>query len=167
VCITETQTELFGIYFSPASVRDPNPVIFLEPKILYRSSQELVPVDDYELPLSRADVLQPGSDLTILSWGTPLYTIEQALAILKDQTSPLASLVPTDLRGLSVEVIDLRTIAPYDVETVVESVNKTGRLIVVHEAGQTGGVGAEIAAEVQKRCFLRLEAPVQRVAGWE
>jgi 2-oxoisovalerate dehydrogenase E1 component beta subunit len=150
-----------------ASIRDPNPVLFLEPKILYRSAQELVPVDDYELALAKADILQTGTDLTIVSWGTPIYTVEQALAILRNPPVSVAALVPDQVRSLSIEVIDLRTIAPYDIETVVNSVNKTGRLIVVHEAGQTGGVGAELAAEVQKRCFLRLEAPVQRVAGWE
>ncbi|EDR14909.1 uncharacterized protein LACBIDRAFT_319398 [Laccaria bicolor S238N-H82] len=128
------------------SIRDPNPVIFMEPKILYRSAGlfavEQVPVDDYELPLGQAEILVPGADLTLLTWGTPVYHSK-------------------------VELIDLRSILPWDVETVAESVNRTGRLVIVHEAGMTAGVGAEISAEIQKRCFLKLNAPIKRVTGWE
>ncbi|KAH0830696.1 pyruvate dehydrogenase [Lanmaoa asiatica] len=150
-----------------ASIRDPNPVLFMEPKILYRSAVEQVPIDDFTLPLSRAEILTPGSDLTLLSWGTPIYYCESALNILRSPPTSLESLIPASLRSAKVELIDLRTILPWDVETVVESVKKTRRLVVVHEAGYTGGVGGEIAAEVQKRAFLRLEAPVKRVAGWD
>ncbi|ORY72241.1 pyruvate dehydrogenase [Leucosporidium creatinivorum] len=150
-----------------AAIRDPNPVLFLEPKILYRSAVEQVPTGDYQLPLSSAEVLQEGTDLTIVSYGPPLYTIEGALHLLKNPTEDIQSLIPEDLRHLSVELIDLRTIAPYDIETVVKSVNKTGRCVVVHEASKTGGVGSELAAEVQERCFLRLEAPVGRITGWD
>lgn len=98
-----------------AAIRDPNPVIFLEPKILYRSSVELVPTGDYQLPLSSAEILQEGSDLTIVSYGPPLYTIETALHLLRNPTEDIEKLVPKDLRGLKVELIDLRTIVPYDV----------------------------------------------------
>ena len=150
-----------------ASIRDPNPVLFFEPKILYRSAVEQVPVTDFELPLSSAEVLQEGSDLTIISYGPPIYTIETALGTLKSPPPDLEKLIPKSLRGLSVEVIDLRCIVPYDIETVVKSVNKTGRCIIVHEAGKTGGVGSELSAEIQERCFTRLEAPVCRVTGWE
>lgn len=150
-----------------ASIRDPNPTLFLEPKILYRSAVEQVPISDFQLPLGSAEVIQPGADLTIISYGPPLYTIETALSLLRSPTPDLEHLVPQDLRNLSVEVIDLRCIQPYDIETIVNSVNKTGRCIVVHEAGRTGGVGGELAAEVQERCFTRLEAPVQRITGWE
>jgi len=149
-----------------SAIRDPNPVIFFEPKILYRSAIEQVPVSDYQIPLSSAEVLQEGKDLTIVSWGPPLYTIETALHMLREP-GELGDLVPKDFRGLSVEVIDLRTILPYDIETIVKSVNKTGRCIVVHEAARTGGVGADLAAEIQERCFLRLESPVQRITGWD
>ena len=79
----------------------------------------------------------------------------------------LAPHVPQRLRGAKIELIDLRTILPWDVQTVVDSVKKTGRLVIVHEAGATGGVSSDIGAEVQKRCFLKLEAPVRRVTGWE
>ncbi|SCV69238.1 BQ2448_2258 [Microbotryum intermedium] len=153
--------------FHTAAIRDPNPVIFFEPKILYRSCVEQVPVSDYQLPLSSAEILQEGSDLTIVSYGPPLYTIEGALHLLVNPSKDIQNLVPKDLRGLKVELIDLRTIMPYDIETVVKSVNRTGRCIVVHEAGKMGGVGSELAAEIQQRCFLRLEAPVQRVTGWD
>lgn len=161
-----------------------------------------MPTGDYQLPLSSAEILQEGSDLTIVSYGPPLYTIEGALHLLKNPTEDIKALIPEDVRNLSVELIDLRTIAPYDVscwilircvhrvdvpallwesasantqltsfsrqiETVVKSVNKTGRCIVVHEAVKTGGVGSELAAEIQERCFLRLESPVQRITGWD
>jgi 2-oxoisovalerate dehydrogenase E1 component beta subunit len=126
-------------------------------------------VSDYTLPLSKIETLIPGSDLTLLSYGTPLYTCETALSLLSSPPPELDNehMVPNDVRKAKVELIDLRTILPWDMEGVIESVNRTGRLVIVHEAGKMGGVGAEIAAEVQKRCFLRLEAPVKRVCGWE
>ncbi|KZO90506.1 Thiamin diphosphate-binding protein [Calocera viscosa TUFC12733] len=150
-----------------AAIRDPNPVVFLEPKILYRSAIEQVPTSDYELPLSRAEVLLPGDSLTLLSYGTPLYHCETALSLLRSPPPSLAHLIPASLRSAQVELIDLRTILPWDIHTVIKSVEKTRRLVIVHEAGRSGGVGSEIAAEVQKRCFLRLEAPVKRVTGWD
>ncbi|THH17525.1 hypothetical protein EW146_g3307 [Bondarzewia mesenterica] len=150
-----------------ASIRDPNPVIFMEPKVLYRSAIELVPTDDFELPLGRAETVIPGSDLTLLSWGTPLYHCETALSMLAQPPAPLAPHVPASIRSAKIELIDLRTILPWDVETVMESVQWTGRLVIVHEASKTGGVGAEIAAEVQKKAFLKLSAPVKRVTGWD
>ncbi|SGY74759.1 BQ5605_C005g03380 [Microbotryum silenes-dioicae] len=165
VVIPRSPIQAKGLLLS--AIRDPNPVIFFEPKILYRSCVEQVPVSDYQLPLSSAEILQEGSDLTIVSYGPPLYTIEGALHLLANPSEDIQSLVPRDLRGLKVELIDLRTIMPYDIETVVNSVNKTGRCIVVHEAGKMGGVGSELAAEIQQRCFLKLEAPVQRVTGWD
>ncbi|KAL0571050.1 hypothetical protein V5O48_010905 [Marasmius crinis-equi] len=149
------------------SIRDPNPVVFMEPKILYRSAIEQVPVDDFVLPLGRAETLFPGSDLTLLSWGTPLYHCETALHMISSPAPELEPHVPASLRKAKIELIDLRTILPWDVDTVVESVKRTGRLVIVHEAGMTAGVGAEIAAEVQKRCFLKLNAPVKRVTGWD
>lgn len=159
-----------------ASIRDPNPTLFFEPKILYRSSVEHVPLSSYSLPLSKAEVLRQGKDLTIVSWGTPLYTIETALSLLQNPPSSLVNakhpstsqlLIPEDVRKASVEVIDLRTVLPWDRETVVESVRKTGRLVIVHEAGKIGGVGGEIASVVGEEAFLKLEAPVKRVCGWE
>lgn len=128
---------------------------------------EQVPIDDFELPLGRAETLVPGSDLTLLSWGTPLYHCETALHMLTSPAPALEPHVPKSLRSAKIELIDLRSILPWDVETITESVKRTGRLVIVHEAGKTGGVGAEISAEVQKRCFLKLNAPVKRVTGWE
>lgn len=150
-----------------ASIRDPNPVLFMEPKILYRSAVEQVPIDDFNIPLSRAETLMPGSDLTLLTWGTPVYHCESAISLLRSPPPTLEPLVPPSLRSATVELIDLRTILPWDIETIVESVKRTRRLVIVHEAGMTGGVGAEIAAEVQKRAFLRLEAPIRRITGWD
>jgi 2-oxoisovalerate dehydrogenase E1 component beta subunit len=150
-----------------SSIRDPNPVIFMEPKILYRSSVEQVPIEDYTLPLARAETLVRGSDLTVLTWGTPVYTCQHALSMLANPPETISKHVPASARSAQVELIDLRTILPWDIDTVVASVNRTGRLVIVHEAGMTAGVGAEIAAEVQKRCFLKLNAPVRRVTGWD
>ncbi|KAG9318614.1 thiamine diphosphate-binding protein [Chiua virens] len=165
IVIPRSPIQCKGLLLS--SIRDPNPVLFMEPKILYRSAVEQVPIDDFSLPLSRAEILTPGSDLTLLSWGTPIYDCESAINLLRSPPASLEPLIPASLRTAKVELIDLRTILPWDVETVVESVKKTRRLVIVHEAGYTGGVGGEIAAEVQKRAFLRLEAPVKRVAGWD
>ncbi|KAJ7735428.1 thiamine diphosphate-binding protein [Mycena olivaceomarginata] len=156
VVIPRSPIQAKGLLLS--AIRDPNPVIFMEPKILYRSAIEQVPIDDFALPLGRAETLVPGADLTLLTWGTPIYHCETALHLLAD---PPAALAP------HVELIDLRSVLPWDADAVAESVARTGRLVIVHEAGMTAGVGAEIAAEVQKRCFLRLAAPVKRVTGWD
>ncbi|QRW00603.1 pyruvate dehydrogenase E1 component beta subunit [Ceratobasidium sp. AG-Ba] len=150
-----------------ASIRDPNPVIFLEPKILYRSSVEQVPSDDFELPLGKAEVLTKGNDLTVVTYGSPVYTCENAISLLRNPPQSLAHLIPESVRKASIELIDLRTLLPWDVHTVLESVKKTGRLVIVHEAGKTMGPGAEIAAEITQRCFLNLHAPVKRIAGWD
>lgn len=111
--------------FPPAAIRDPNPTLFLEPKILYRSAVEQVPVGDFQLPLSSAEIMQEGTDLTIVSYGPPLYTIETALHVLKNPGEDVAHNIPMDLRGLSVELIDLRTIQPYDVRSFLESFRAT------------------------------------------
>ncbi|KAL3702438.1 hypothetical protein R1sor_020460 [Riccia sorocarpa] len=137
-----------------ASIRDPNPVVFFEPKWLYRLSVEEVPEGDYMLPLSKAEVMREGTDITLVGWGAQLAVMEQAC-------------IDAGKEGISCELIDLRTLIPWDRETVVESVNKTGRLLVSHEAPVTGGFGAEISASIVERCFLRLEAPVARVCGYD
>ena len=137
-----------------AAVQSPDPVIFMEPKILYRAAVEHVPTEPYTLPLSKAEVVKEGKDVTIISYGTPMYTCQNAITAAE-----------RDL-DCSIELIDLRTIYPWDRPAIMQSVNKTGRCIVVHESMINAGVGAEVAATVQDGCFLRLEAPVQRVAGW-
>lgn len=138
-----------------AAIRSKDPIIFMEPKILYRASAEFVPTEDYVLPIGKAEVMQEGADVTIVGYGTQLYHIHAAAKMAEQKL------------GASVEIIDLRTISPWDRETVFESVKKTGRCVVTHEAPRTGGIGAEVAAEVQEKCFLHLEAPVQRITGWD
>ncbi|EHY57941.1 2-oxoisovalerate dehydrogenase subunit beta, mitochondrial [Exophiala dermatitidis] len=139
-----------------ASILECNdPVIFMEPKILYRAAEEFVPREAYTLPLDKAEVIKKGTDLTVISYGQPLYMCSQAIEALEKE-----------IKGLSVELIDLRAIYPWDRATVLESARKTGRAVVVHESMYNAGVGAEIAASIQEGAFLRLEAPVQRVTSW-
>ena len=126
-----------------------------------------MPIDDYHIPLGKAEHLTRGDDVTVLTWGTPVYTCETALHMLANPPESIAQHIPAAARKAQVELIDLRTILPWDVETIEEIVLRTGRLVIVHEASRTGGVGGEIAAEIQKRCFLKLNAPVKRVTGWE
>lgn len=132
-----------------------NPVIFMEPKILYRAAVEHVPNEYYTIPLNQAEVIKPGNDVTIVSYGQPLYLCSAAIAAIEKE-----------MKGVNVELIDLRTIYPWDRQTVLDSVRKTGRAIVVHESMINYGVGAEVAATIQDGAFLNLEAPVKRVAGW-
>lgn len=134
-------------------IRDKNPCIFFEPKILYRSAVEQVPVADYELPLGKADVLIPGDDITLIGWGTQVHVLREVAEIAQEKL------------GVSCEVIDLVSILPWDKNTVFDSVKKTGRCIVTHEAPLTSGFGAELASSIQESCFLNLEAPVSRVCG--
>lgn len=136
------------------SIRDKNPVIFLEPKVLYRSASEFVPEDDYELSLSTAEVLVEGTDTTVVGYGAQIYVLEAAVRQAKE-------------RGISCELIDLQTVLPWDAAAVLASVRKTGRLVVAHEAPLTGGFAAEIAAYVQEHAALDLKAPVVRVCGWD
>ncbi|WP_448564209.1 alpha-ketoacid dehydrogenase subunit beta [Thalassotalea ganghwensis] len=137
-----------------ASIRDDNPVVFFEPKRLYRASVGEVPEEDYQLPLGKADVMQQGSDITLLAWGAQVEIVEKA-----------AERAAQD--GVSCEIIDLRTILPWDVETVANSVRKTGRLVVSQEAPLTAGFASEIAATIQQECFLHLESPIERVCGFD
>ncbi|GFY66861.1 2-oxoisovalerate dehydrogenase subunit beta, mitochondrial [Trichonephila inaurata madagascariensis] len=134
-------------------IRDKNPCIFFEPKILYRMAVEQVPLKDYELPLSKAEILTEGDDVTVIGWGTEVHVLREVCQLAQDKLN------------VSCELIDLMTILPWDKETVINSVKKTGRLLIAHEAPLTGGFGAEIAATVQNECFLNLEAPIQRVTG--
>ncbi|BCV45141.1 alpha-ketoacid dehydrogenase subunit beta [Shewanella algae] len=135
-----------------ASIRDKNPVVFFEPKRLYRASVGDVPEGDYQLELGKAEVVREGKDITLLAWGAQMEIIEKAADMAKEE-------------GINCEVIDLRTLAPWDVETVAESVKKTGRLLINHEAPLTGGFAGEIAATIQQECFLYLESPISRVCG--
>jgi pyruvate dehydrogenase E1 component beta subunit len=136
-----------------SAIRDPDPVIFFEPKRVYRSFREEVPDEEYTLPIGRAKVLSEGMSCTVITWGAMAFDCLSAMDEL-----------PEDV---SVDLIDLRTIYPVDVETIAESVKKTGRAVVVHEAPKTAGFGAEVSALIQERCFLYLQAPVQRVTGFD
>ena len=138
-----------------ASIRDPNPVIFFEPKALYRAAVENVPSGDFMLPLGVGEVLRAGKDITVVGYGAQMKVLEQAC----DRASKEL--------GASCELIDLRTVSPWDQEIVFASVRKTGRCIISHEAPISFGFGAEVAASVQEGCFLHLEAPVRRVCGYD
>ena len=138
-----------------ASIRSDDPVVFFEPKALYRAAVGEVPVGDYELELGKAQVLQQGGDVTVVGWGAQMHVLYHACEIARKKL------------GVQCELIDLRSLLPWDVETVTESVRKTGRLVISHEAPITGGFAGEIAATVQQECFLSLESPIQRVCGYD
>ncbi|KAG2486460.1 hypothetical protein HYH03_014907 [Edaphochlamys debaryana] len=151
VVIPSSPAEAKGLLL--ASIRCPDPVVFLEPKLMYRTAVEDVPEGDYTLPLGSARVVVEGSDVTLVGWGQQVLVLQQAAAQL------------AEAEGVSCEVLDLRSLAPWDAEAVCASVSRTGRLVVAHEAPLTGGFGAEVAATVATRCFTRLESPPVRVAG--
>ncbi|MCW5777078.1 MAG: alpha-ketoacid dehydrogenase subunit beta [Phycisphaeraceae bacterium] len=151
VVMPSTPYDAKGLLLS--AIRDPDPVVFFEPKRVYRSFRESVPEEDYTIPIGQAKVVAEGTDVTVVTWGAPVF---QCLAAMDE--------LPEDA---SIELIDLRTIYPIDVDTIVESVRKTGRCVVVHEAPKTAGLGAEIATIIQEHCFLHLEAPVQRCTGFD
>jgi pyruvate dehydrogenase E1 component beta subunit len=137
-----------------AAIRDPDPVLFFEPKRIYRASRGEVPEGDYTVEIGKASVLREGTDVTILAWGAMLYEAVAAADKAAEQ-------------GISCEIVDLRTLWPVDVDTIEKSVSKTGRVIVVHEAPKTCGFGAELVALVNEKCFLHLEAPPVRVTGFD
>lgn len=134
-----------------SAIRDPDPVIYFEPKRIYRAFREEVPEDEYTIPIGEARVVAEGEDVTVISWGATVIQCMKAI----------------EASDKSIELIDLRTIYPLDMRTVEESVKKTGRAVIVHEAPKTAGFGAEIAARIMEHCFLHLEAPVQRVTGFD
>ena len=137
-----------------AAIRDPDPVIFFEPKRIYRQYKEEVPDDGEALPLDVCFVLRDGADVTLVTWGAQVKeTLEAAEALEKE--------------GISVEVIDVATLKPLDFDTIHESVKKTGRCVIVHEAPRTAGFGAEIAAQLAEKSMFDLVAPVERVTGYD
>ncbi|MBS0191303.1 MAG: alpha-ketoacid dehydrogenase subunit beta [Planctomycetes bacterium] len=151
VVMPSTPVDAKGMLLS--AIRDPDPVVFFEPKRVYRSFREEVPEEEYTIPIGQAKVVSEGTDLTVITWGASVFECLAAIDKL-----------PEDV---SVELIDLRTIYPIDLDTIVQSVQKTGRCVVVHEAPKTCGFGAEISSLIQEHCFLHLKAPVQRVAGFD
>ncbi|XP_035439062.2 2-oxoisovalerate dehydrogenase subunit beta, mitochondrial [Spodoptera frugiperda] len=136
-------------------IREKDPCVFLEPKILYRSAAEEVPVEDYTIPLGKAQVLREGDAATLIGWGTQVHVLLEVAQIAEEKL------------GVKCDVIDLQSILPWDEDTVCNSVKKTGRCLIAHEAPLTSGFGAELAATIQEECFLHLEAPISRVTGWD
>ncbi|MEE3002440.1 MAG: alpha-ketoacid dehydrogenase subunit beta [Planctomycetota bacterium] len=134
-----------------SAIRDPDPVIFFEPKRIYRAFREEVPEDEYTIPIGEARIVREGGELTMVSWGASVIQCMNAI----------------ESSGRDIELIDLRSISPIDMVRISASVQKTGRAVVVHEAPMTCGVGAEIASRIMEECFLHLEAPVQRVTGFD
>jgi 2-oxoisovalerate dehydrogenase E1 component beta subunit len=137
-----------------SAIRDPDPVLFFEPKRVYRAAKGEVPEGEYAIPLGKAAVTREGRQVTLLAWGAMWHEADQAAR-------------EAEAEGIDCEVIDLRSLQPLDLDTLVASVKKTGRAVVVHEAPRTCGFGAELVALLQERCFLHLEAPIARVTGFD
>ena len=137
-----------------SAMRCPDPVIFLEPKRIYRTFREEVPDEDYSIPIGKAKVVSEGNNVTLLSWGAMVQTCKEAAAVASKD-------------NLSVELIDIRSLLPFDIESVLRSVKKTGRLVIAHEAPKIGGFGGELAAQVSERAIDTLQAPILRVGGYD
>jgi len=152
VVIPSTPYEAKGLLLS--SIRDPDPVIFMEPKRIYRAIREEVPEGDYIIPLGKARLVQEGKDVTVVAWGAMVREVLNAAEQLKGDK-------------IELEIIDLRTMSPIDIETIITSIRKTGRGVIVHEAPKTCGLGAEIIALINEKALLSLQAPVERVTGFD
>lgn len=153
VVIPSTPYDAKGLLL--AAIEDPDPVVFFEPKLLYRAAKGEVPAGRYTVEIGKARLVQEGKDLTILTWGAMTVTCQKAAERLaKDD-------------GASIEILDLRTLTPLDLDAILASVGKTGRCVIAHEAPNTGSWAAEIAALIGERALLKLQAPVARVGGWD
>jgi len=152
VVVPSSPARAYGLLL--AAIRDPDPVIFLEPPRLYRLHRQEVMDDGAALPLDVCYLLREGTDITLVSWGALIQETSQAAEALAQE-------------GVAAEVIDAATLKPLDIETILESVAKTGRCVIVQEAARTCGVGAEIAAQLAERGLLSLQAPIERVAGYD
>lgn len=152
VVIPSSPRRAYGLLL--AAIRDPDPVVFLEPKRIYRLQKQEVEDNGQALPLDTCYILREGDDVTIVTWGAMTFETLKAAEEL-------------DKEGISAEVIDLATVSPLDIDTILESVEKTGRLVIVHEAARTCGVGAEVAAGVAEKGIWDLKAPIIRVTGYD
>ncbi len=152
VVVPSTPYEAKGLLLS--AIRDPDPVIFMEPKRIYRAIREEVPDEEYLIPLEQARVVTEGNHVTLIAWGAMLHVALQGAKLMAD-------------RGISSEVLDLRTLSPLDTQSIVESIKKTNRAVIVHEAPRSCGVAAEIIARINEKALLYLEAPVERVTGFD
>ena len=142
-----------GLFLS--SIKSKNPVIFLEPKRLYKLAEELVPEEEYEIELNKAEIVREGKDITLIGWGAHIRVLQSAAIMAKKEYN------------IECEIIDLRTVYPWDKETVFNSVKKTGKALISHEAPISSGLGAEISSCIQEKCFLNLEAPILRICGYD
>ena len=152
VVVPATPEDAKGLLAS--AIRDPDPVLFFEPKRVYRAARGEVPEGEYAVPLGKARITRAGHQVTLVAWGAMWHEADQAAR-------------EAEAEGIDVEVIDLRSLQPLDLDALVASVTKTGRAVIVHEAPQTCGFGAELSALLQERCFLHLEAPITRVTGFD
>ena len=152
VVVPATPEDAKGLLAS--AIRDPDPVLFFEPKRIYRAAKGEVPEGEYLIPLGQAKVTRAGHQVSVLAWGAMWHEADQAAREAEQE-------------GIDCEVLDLRSLQPLDIDAIVASVSKTGRAVIVHEAPRTCGFGAELSALIQERCFLSLEAPVTRVTGWD
>ena len=153
VVIPSTPYDAKGLLI--AAIRDPDPVLYFEPMRLYRSVKQEVPEEAYTVPIGKARIVKEGSDVTLIAYGAMVPMAEKAALQAEKE------------RGIKAEIIDLRTINPLDMDTLLASVEKTGRVVIVHEAVKTGGVGAELIARINESAILSLEAPVVRVTGYD
>ncbi len=151
VVIPSTPYDAKGLLTS--ALQDPDPVLFFEPKRIYRAFKQEIPDKEFKVPLGKAKVVKKGTDITVVAWGALVREVEKAIKLLGDD--------------INVELIDLRTIQPYDKDTLVESVKKTGRFLVVHEAYKSFGPGAELISTINEKAFLYLEAPPTRLSGFD
>jgi len=150
VIIPSTPYDTKGLLIS--AMRDEDPVIFFEPKRFYRSIKEDIPEESFTIPIGKANIIEEGNDVTVISYGATMQTVKEATSAIKEE-------------GINPEVIDLRSLSPLDSDTILQSAKKTGRVVIVHEAPKTLGMSAEISALISENCLEYLEAPIQRVAG--
>ncbi|MBL8840875.1 MAG: alpha-ketoacid dehydrogenase subunit beta [Planctomycetes bacterium] len=152
VVVPSTPADAKGLLL--ASIRDPDPVLFMEPKLIYRSLKEEVPAGEHLVEIGKARIVRPGKDVTLIAWGGMVGMCEKAAAKCAEE-------------GIDCEIVDVRTIVPLDEATILESVKKTGRAVIVYEAPKTGGFGGEISAILAEKAIEWLEAPIVRVTGFD
>ena len=150
VVLPSTPYDAKGLLIS--AIRDPDPVIFFEPKKIYRAIKEEVPEENYTIPIGKAKIRKEGKDVTLITYGSSVKTALEAVEHISD---------------IDVEVIDLRTLSPLDDKTIIDSVKKTGKVVIVHEAQKTLGFAAEIIARINEKAFFSLQAPIERVTGFD
>jgi 2-oxoisovalerate dehydrogenase E1 component beta subunit len=152
VVIPSTPYDTKGLLTS--ALRDSDPILFLEPKKIYRTVRGEVPDEEYSIPIGKANIVREGNDVVVFAYGAMLHVAMEAAELAAPN-------------GIDVEVVDIRTLLPFDIETITKTAEKTGRVVILHEACKTCGFGAEIAAQIAERSILHLKAPIVRVAGYD